>query len=530
MVSLLNGLSEMGKTTAAFAGTAALDIQKSDLQRQSLMLADQLATNREVNVTQPFQASQEQARLQNLRDLQGGQQAFTSKENAATREAAIALKNLELEHQMKLKTFESTLPTPEERLLRGLGLFTAPNGLPTTTPQPSSGASGATPTPAKGATGGSSGVDAGTWDTGDGSAQPSPGSAAVAPPATDIAAAKPAMSPIIAGILNKKFGVPEPGSEAETRMLMANDLAADPVWGKKSDGERGLEIVARISAMKALERGGIYKFEPATAPDPDDPTGKATVPGFMRFNVKTGDSQFIPTNTNPNKGGTGGMGSRSELYFDRMMKATNMAVAAASNIMELPESSSTGWFGNRHPGTTLLGAAKESLVNSLTTQEVQDYNVMITGLARNLANIETSGLAPPGSFSKSLGEGITLKEGDSYITKLRRMAEVRQIVTEGMRDVFANPKVPKEQKDALQGTLDTLKEAIPFTQHDITVLQKAPKGTTLADVAGQKGLGGKQPSAGGGGSQSGTFDDTGGSQMPAAPTILRYDANGNRVQ
>lgn len=58
MVSLLNGLSSLGAGVASFAGTAGLEAQKADLAKQSLMLADQLATNRELNVTQPFAKSQ----------------------------------------------------------------------------------------------------------------------------------------------------------------------------------------------------------------------------------------------------------------------------------------------------------------------------------------------------------------------------------------------------------------------------------------------------------------------------------------
>jgi hypothetical protein len=47
MPSLLNGLSAMGQGISQFAGTAGLEAQKADLAKQSLVLADQLATTRE---------------------------------------------------------------------------------------------------------------------------------------------------------------------------------------------------------------------------------------------------------------------------------------------------------------------------------------------------------------------------------------------------------------------------------------------------------------------------------------------------
>lgn len=45
--SLLNGLSGLGAGLADYAGRAGLEAQKADLQKQSLVLADQLATTRE---------------------------------------------------------------------------------------------------------------------------------------------------------------------------------------------------------------------------------------------------------------------------------------------------------------------------------------------------------------------------------------------------------------------------------------------------------------------------------------------------
>ena len=46
-MGLMNGLSALGTSTAAFAGTAGLEQQKNDLAQQSMRLADQLATTRE---------------------------------------------------------------------------------------------------------------------------------------------------------------------------------------------------------------------------------------------------------------------------------------------------------------------------------------------------------------------------------------------------------------------------------------------------------------------------------------------------
>lgn len=190
-------------------------------------------------------------------------------------------------------------------------------------------------------------------------------------------------------------------------------------------------------------------------------------------------------------GGTG-QGSRAEVLFDRVKSASTLATKAAQNIMELPISSSSGWFGGMTPGSNILTAPASALINKLQPQEVQDYNTMIAGVTRNLAAIETAGLAPNGSLTHSM-DAIVFKEGDTQMSKLRKMAEMRQVVEEGMKSYLDNPKIPQAQKDGVIQVVNDMKTAVPFTHHDLTVLerQKAKNpNLTISDVIQQKGLGG----------------------------------------
>lgn len=279
-----------------------------------------------------------------------------------------------------------------------------------------------------------------------------------------------------------------------------------------------------------------YSFQPTTMPDPDNP-GKF-LSGVNKQDTRTGDIQFVPTGTNPNNPNAGGgQGNRAELYFNRTTKASTLAAEAAKNIMDLPIESSSGYFAGRGQSTGLMAAAKETLVNAATSQAVQDYNVMVSGLTRNLSTIESSGLAPPGSFTKSM-DSVVLKEGDSELTKMRKMAEVRQIVEMGAEPDLANPKISTDQKAQLQAVVDKIKTAIPFTHADITALQRSndPK-ITIADVVNARLRGAPLPM---GGPTPDNYSGTGAEGTPAASTtaspaappasILRYDASGNRVQ
>lgn len=197
---------------------------------------------------------------------------------------------------------------------------------------------------------------------------------------------------------------------------------------------------------------------------------------------------------------SGGMQGREAVFFNRVAAAGNEAAAAAANIMELPIESSKGWFGSAEPGKGLLDSAKSTLANKATSQEVQTYKTLIAGVRRNLAAIESSGLAPSGALSEQMS-AVEIQEGDTYITKLRKMAELRQIVEKGLEPNLANPRIPDQQKEVVKNILDKIDQAIPFTQHDVTTLEQSKNPQlTIRDVMHSAGV---VPPAGAGGTGSG---------------------------
>lgn len=272
--------------------------------------------------------------------------------------------------------------------------------------------------------------------------------------------------------------------------MNANSVAERAAAAKDAAANRTTQL--KIAGMNADQ--GHYTYQPATQ---DDPVTGKPVAGYLRLSTRGDEApQFISGYT-PLKGanGAGGMqGGREGVMFNRVVSAGNSAAAAAKNIMELPSDTNSGWFAGRHQGPGLLGATKESLTNTLTSQDVQDYNSMVPGVTRNLGALETQGLAVPGSMTHSM-DGVLLKQGDTELTKLRKMAEMRQIIETNLEPQLSNPRVPPEQKQLVTKIIGQIQQTIPFTHHDITQLEKSGKGTSLAAVATQRGLG---PQSGGG--------------------------------
>jgi hypothetical protein len=280
--------------------------------------------------------------------------------------------------------------------------------------------------------------------------------------------------------------------QAYSDVQSANRTPAELEMARALAGPNATRDQLQDAITTVIQGRARFTYQPTTQPDPANPG--QFLSGTLKLDARGANPpEFIQTGTDPNRPGGGGMGSRSEVYFKRVAVAANEATAAAQNIMELPSGSDAGWFAGRGATHGLLGAAKETLTNAVTSQGVQDYNTILPGIARSLATIETGGLATNGSLTSSM-DALTLKAGDSEITKMRKMAEIRQIVEKGMEPNLVDPRIPEPQKAQIRSIIAQIQTAIPFTHHDITVLQqsKDPQ-STMADVVGTRGIGGVKP-------------------------------------
>jgi hypothetical protein len=179
--------------------------------------------------------------------------------------------------------------------------------------------------------------------------------------------------------------------------------------------------------------------------------------------------------------GTGG--SRARAMMGRIILGGNQVAHSAENIMSVPVTSNTGFLGTGgNHNSSLLGITIDNANNTIAGQDAQTYKVLQAGLSRNLAAIEAAGLAPPGSLTGSM-DSVVFKPGDTQITKLNKLADIRQIAEVGMESVLASPDVSPQQKVLIQGIIDRIQKAIPFTQAQVLKFQYSnKKGYTMKDA------------------------------------------------
>lgn len=178
-------------------------------------------------------------------------------------------------------------------------------------------------------------------------------------------------------------------------------------------------------------------------------------------------------------------GSRTAAQMLRMVSAAHTIGNELENIAALPSGANAGIFSGQND-TSVRGM----LAREITPAEAQSYNTANTGLARALAQMETAGLAPPGSFTKQI-EGLTLQQGDTEFNHMQKLASVRQ-TAEGILDAVANsPIATKKQQEEIAGLKARFSKAIPFTPQDVIKLQRKanPDKTTISERAKQMGLG-----------------------------------------
>lgn len=181
------------------------------------------------------------------------------------------------------------------------------------------------------------------------------------------------------------------------------------------------------------------------------------------------------------------MGAREAVFFNRIVGGAKNAQQTLENIVGLPIGASAGLFGlGAKPGTSIWTAGVDALRNAVSSQTVQTYNTMIAGLDANLAQIEGHGLSTSDAF-RGQYDRLALREGDTELTRLDKLAEMAQTIESGLDPYLSNPRIPQQQKEYMRTLLDKVRETIPFTHEDLRALEQN-KAPTLKSLIQQKRL------------------------------------------
>lgn len=290
--------------------------------------------------------------------------------------------------------------------------------------------------------------------------------------------------------------------KAELAKLQGTDLAstskrtldeAKQALDEKQAAETERHNRAEEARQKAIEKQN--RTQLIQTVDPNDPEGKRTV--WKLVDAHTGET------INPDVGqvapkAAAAAAGRIQAQAQRILGSADLATKSLENLTKLTIDTDRGIFGSAEPGKTLSGSTLSVLGNAVTSKGSQRYRALISGVQRNLATIEAQGSAQGLAGLTSKMDSIVAIPGDDYLTQVTKLAEIRQIVEEGMKTYLTNPGLSDDQRALAQKLIDRAEAAVPYTQDDITELQYSKDKTlTLDKIVAKRRASDSQPATGG---------------------------------
>jgi len=182
-------------------------------------------------------------------------------------------------------------------------------------------------------------------------------------------------------------------------------------------------------------------------------------------------------------------------FGDIIATNLNEAVGTIANIVNLPYDVTTGIFQGRNT-TGLLTAPLGALTNKLTSEDVQRYNKEIKNFGKFASRVVSGGRVVPASIQKDFEDQFLIREGDSPLTVLTSIAQMRQTIERAAEVKIASSSTDPGLKQLYVDGLDVVRNSIPFTINDVNKFaNERDKNKTLAEMFEEYGFEKKTPSA-----------------------------------
>jgi hypothetical protein len=170
-------------------------------------------------------------------------------------------------------------------------------------------------------------------------------------------------------------------------------------------------------------------------------------------------------------------GSRDAYGFNEIVTtAANEASASIKNIVNMNPDVSTGLFGGRQ-STNPFTAPLDAMTNAITSEDVQRYNVEIANFGKFIAQLQKGGRSVTNYDIAQASQQFAIRMGDSPLTVLTKLAQMRQSAERAIDVRLASPKTPESLKEILRQNKEEITDSIPFTVNDVNSFANKQKGS-----------------------------------------------------
>jgi len=181
-------------------------------------------------------------------------------------------------------------------------------------------------------------------------------------------------------------------------------------------------------------------------------------------------------------------GQTQQFMAQRAVNALGGLASAAENISQLPKGSTTGILSYLSNKPGMINFLSDEGARKISDKQAEAFDVLFTGVTRNLAAIEASGAATGLVGLASQMEKLIPKAGQSNFKSALQLADMRRVAVENITPLINSGLLNPQQKEEASRLVQRIETAIPYTTNDIVKVQFAGKptlGESGAELAGK---------------------------------------------
>ena len=163
--------------------------------------------------------------------------------------------------------------------------------------------------------------------------------------------------------------------------------------------------------------------------------------------------------------------SQQQAITQRAVNALGGVASAMETIVELPQGSTTGWLPNLQTKDGMLNAVRNQLGRKISPVDADLMNTAFTGIGRNLASIESSGLASGlSTLANQMEKGTYINAGvdDPYKVAMK-LADIKRIATENIQPSIDSGLMTDKQAKTAQDLVNRIDKIVPYNTRDVAI-------------------------------------------------------------
>ena len=258
--------------------------------------------------------------------------------------------------------------------------------------------------------------------------------------------------------------------------LLSKDRNAALVEAKMIESATGNSLItAKLRAGQPKEAYDMF----LKAIDANDKADAALAKAQAAFDEKV-RLKGIPQ-ARAGGGGEGAKATQQRFIVQRSINSLGGVASAVEAIKELPAGTTIGVLSNLQTKDGLVNYLRNTVGRKVSSNEAEMMNTLFTGIGRNLAAIEASGVATGLTvLANQMQSGTYIQEGIDTPEKVAiKLADIRRIATENIRPAIEAGLMAPDQARTAQELVDRIEKAIPFTVVDVIQASRKPGTKTI---------------------------------------------------